>query len=114
MNLQKKNNNSTLIWLFSVTEKCSHSKAHHYYLESLKADTEIPAIKCVSFEEIEDDQCTILERNKRFLMGGDLTKGKDKPTGIFYLETFDSPPFTITDVDQFRNIKIIDHTEATL
>lgn len=69
----------------------------------------MPSIKCLSFEEIEQDQCTVLERGKRFLMGGDLASGRDKPEGIFYLETLDDSPYAIRDVNKFTKINIIDH-----
>lgn len=70
----------------------------------------MPSVKCVSFEEIEDGQCTILERGKKFLMGGDLVKYKEKPSGIFYLETLEEAPYTIPDVTVFDKIKMIDYT----
>lgn len=45
-------------------------------------------------------------------MGGDLTKEKERPVGIFYLETMDDPPYVISDVNRFDHIRIVDYAGA--
>lgn len=93
------------IFYFLSIEKCSHSKSHAYFLESLTAGVEFPAIHCVSYEEISRDECSVIDHEKKFLMGGDFTKDRARPMGIFYLETNEEPPFAIRNVYYFTKVK---------
>lgn len=86
-----------------ISEKCSHVRSHHLFLESLTTD--FPAILCISYEEIRKNQCTFT--NTVVNMGGDLKQGSIKPQGIFYLETKLTPPYAISDYRAFNNIEFI-------
>lgn len=87
----------------NISEKCSHVRSHHLFLESLKTD--FPAILCISYEEIKKNQCTFT--NTVVNMGGDLKRGSTKPHGIFYLETKLTAPYAIDDYRAFNNIEFI-------
>lgn len=55
----------------------------------------------MSYEEIERNECTVVEPGKTYPMGGDFAKGMEKPKGIFYLETNENPPYAIRDIEKF-------------
>lgn len=40
-------------------------------------------------------------------MGGDVTTNPNKAHGIFYLETTDSSPFVIPNIDSFSEIEMV-------
>lgn len=92
------------VLFFFFSEKCSHSKSHAFFLESLQLGVRFPAIQCVSYEEIERNECTVVNQETEFLMGGDLPAGKPRPHGIFYLETNIVPPYAIPDTNEFKAI----------
>lgn len=71
--------------------------------------TDFTAIKCASYEEIIQNQCTF---NNFSVMGGDVTSNADKPYGVFYLETTESSPFVISNYELFKSIKMI-HSESS-
>lgn len=80
-------------------ETCSHSRAHHLFLESLT--TEFKAIHCGSLEEIQGGVCT--GDDTIGIMGGNILKNTQKPTGIFYLETTGEKPYVIPDHLSFKH-----------
>lgn len=86
-----------------MSEKCSHVRSHHLFLESLK--TKFMAIQCVSYEEITEGKCTF--NNVTAQMGGDITQYTPKSYGIFYLETKFQPPYNIPDYRSFNNIEFV-------
>lgn len=68
-----------------------------------------PSVQCISFEEIEEGECSVVNRGETFLMGGDLTRNSPKPKGVFYLETNDADeaPHSISNVDEFKDIGFV-------
>lgn len=86
-----------------ISEKCSHVRSHHLFLESLTTD--FPAVLCISYEEIRKNQCTFT--NTVVNMGGNLKRSSTKPYGIFYLETKLIAPYAVTDYRAFKNIEFI-------
>lgn len=94
-----------------IKEKCSHVRSHHLFLESLT--TNFTAVRCSSFEEIEENLC--ISDNTIGLMGGDITRHTPKPYGSFYLETNGESPYVIPDYRSFnRSLILYKATESQL
>lgn len=93
----------TLLLSIVLSEKCSHVRSHHIFLESLF--TKFEAIQCVSYEEIQENRCTF--NNVTAYMGGDITQHTPKSYGIFYLETKLQPPYNIADYRSFNNVEFV-------
>lgn len=90
-------------FLVFIPDKCSHHRSHELFWETLTAN--FTAIKCASYEEIQENQCTF--NNITTQMGGDITANTPKPYGSFYLETNNVSPFVIPDYKSYKNIQII-------
>ncbi|XP_055295780.1 lipase member H-B-like [Sitodiplosis mosellana] len=90
----------------NILDKCSHSRSHHLFLESLT--TKFMAIQCASYDEIKQNRCTT--NNVTAIMGGDITQHIPKAYGIFYLETRAEPPYNMGDNKHFNNIEIVAYT----
>lgn len=83
-------------------DKCSHHRSHQLFWETLT--TNFTAIKCESYEEIRQNQCTF--NNVTMIMGGDIISNTTKPHGAFYLETNGESPYVISDYHLFNKINI--------
>lgn len=93
----------TEITIYFHSEKCSHVRSHHLFLESLK--TPFEAIQCYSYEEIQAGKCTF--NNVKAIMGGDISVSTPKAYGVFYLETKLQSPYVIPDYKNFNNIEFV-------
>lgn len=86
-----------------IQEKCSHVRSHHLFLESLT--TNFTAVRCSSYEEIEDRMC--INDGTIGSMGGDIDRHTPKPYGSFYLETKGESPYVIPDYRSFNHSLIL-------
>lgn len=69
---------------------CSHSRAHHLFVESLNHNCFL-ATKCGSYEEIKNKNCTSSGPNA--YMGGEVDQLLQASEGIYYLPTNPDPPY---------------------
>lgn len=91
--------------LFVSADKCSHVRSHALYLESISTD--FPSVQCTNFEEISRNKCT--RSGVIGKMGGDIGYNSMKPSGVFYLETYFSPPY-MKSIENFSAIEYIEYT----
>lgn len=69
---------------------CSHSRAHHLFVESLLHNCFL-ATKCGSYEEIKNKNCTSSGPN--VYMGGERDQLLRATEGIYYLPTHSEEPY---------------------
>lgn len=74
------------------THICSHFRATNFYAESLNNPDQFYAQKCASFDEISQNQCTVLSSG--YLMGGEPSY--KNISGVFYLPTNANPPYAVS------------------
>jgi pancreatic triacylglycerol lipase len=73
---------------------CSHSRAYHYYAESIIGSRRFLARSCSSFEEISGGFCTTNDDNA--IMGGEPVNQNIQ--GSFWLPVNTKPPFATGSV----------------
>lgn len=94
-----------MIVSYKFSDKCSHTRAHQLFLESLYIN--FTAIHCDTLNEVQKGFCTF--DNVIGRMGGDITaETPNRPYGIFYLETLGGPPFFIPDYHSYKRTVILD------
>lgn len=76
--------------VFITTGFCSHTRAHHLFVESLLRNCFL-ATKCGSYEEIKNKNCTSSGPN--VFMGGEVDQLLKATEGIYYLPTHSEQPY---------------------
>lgn len=67
---------------------------------------DLPGVQCTTYEEISQGKCT--RTGVVANMGGDLSSTSQKPSGVFYLETYFSQPF-YKAIENFSKIDYIEY-----
>lgn len=80
----------TLASVFLTTGFCSHSRAHHLFVESLKGNC-FAATKCGSYDEIKKKNCS--SSGPSVFMGGEVDQLRTATEGIYYLPTRSEAPY---------------------
>lgn len=88
----------------SVVDQCSHSRVHRLHWESLSNKNAFTSIRCTSFEELQRGICTKVGETK---MRGEYNHWTEAPSGIYYLETMDSDPYS-KPAAFYHNIRIVE------
>lgn len=91
-------------------DKCSHVRSHALFLESLQKGVEFRSVQCTNYEEISRNKCT--RSGVIANMGGDINYDSVRPSGVFYLETYFSSPYT-KSIENFSNIEYVEYFEDT-
>lgn len=73
-------------------------------MESLS--DKLPGVQCTSYEEISRGKCT--NTNVVGFLGGDIKHDDEKPFGVYYLETYDTPKYGKT-IENFSQIEYISY-----
>lgn len=86
--------------------KCDHSRSVKYFIESLGGGN-FQARQCDEFVDFGGEGKLLKACNGTVaLMGGEPgNKGDESVEGVYYLETGDAPPFSLTPIDEFESSK---------